>query len=418
MLLRAVRGLRPRRPATGRKPSPPGRLSLRPVASWSIPVHDPGVPAYIREPEYEELLTDLRLVREKGLGNLRRYGVPGLHAACRMTELSSRTEQEPAAIETLLRQAVETLGGGRSGEAAEYSLGLVSGTKLWSATDRRKAAAKAQGVSTETFRKSYEKRLLEQVAEGVLAHCHQWQLRTTRLNMERRHPADSRLAVQWVERFEAYYRIWTPVWALAANLEATVTTRRAPATDHPPWAPDSDEAYDAEDQVLGYGRFALHAYASYQLELRKFMTRHGGLWLLSDAEVEQQAADAIYRIGWHNPLNEDDDSWLRRQLADARHEEPQHFAHLVRTSSVGMAILTEWQEYVASCVCQSNDDTQAGCQVHSTIQACHDYCDLIDADWLRIADWYHPATEPSRGVTGTLLFEAHIRDKQQRSKAE
>jgi hypothetical protein len=48
----------------------------------------------------------------------------------------------PAAVEALLRQAVEKLGGGKSGEAASYTFGLVQGTKLWNSTDRRKAAAK------------------------------------------------------------------------------------------------------------------------------------------------------------------------------------------------------------------------------------------------------------------------------------
>ncbi len=364
----------------------------------------------IGEPSFEALLDDLRLVREKGLGNLRRYGVPALHAACQLTELSTRQDQEPAAVERLLRQAVETLGGGRSGEAAEYSLGLVTGTKLWNVTDRRKAAAKAQGVATETFRKTYETQLLQQVAEGVLAQLHDWRLRSTLLAMERRHPADSRLAVQWVERFEAYYRIWTPVWQLAADLQAAVATRRAPPTAHPPWDPESDEPYDLEDQARGYARAALYAYTRYHLELRKFMTRHGGLWLLSNAEVEQQVADAVYRIGWHNPMNEDDDSWLRRHLADSRHEEPQHFAHLVRSSSVGVAILTEWQEYVTSCTCPGNDDPAEGCQVHATIQACQDFCDLIDADWLKIADWYQPASQPRRGVTGEELYERRLQE--------
>jgi hypothetical protein len=281
---------------------------------------------------------------------------------------------------------------------------------LWNVTDRRKAAAKAQGVATETFRKTYETQLLQQVAEGVLAQLHDWRLRSTLLAMERRHPADSRLAVQWVERFEAYYRIWTPVWQLAADLQAAVATRRAPPTAHPPWDPESDEPYDLEDQARGYARAALYAYTRYHLELRKFMTRHGGLWLLSNAEVEQQVADAVYRIGWHNPMNEDDDSWLRRHLADSRHEEPQHFAHLVRSSSVGVAILTEWQEYVTSCTCPGNDDPAEGCQVHATIQACQDFCDLIDADWLKIADWYQPASQPRRGVTGEELYERRLQE--------
>lgn len=95
--------------------------------------------------------------------------------------------------------------------------------------------------------------------------------------MEQRHPADSRLAVQWVERFEAYYRIWTPAYALGANLEAAIKTRRDEPADHLPWDPNSAEPYDPEDQADGYGRYALYAYAQFQLEVKKFMTRHGGL---------------------------------------------------------------------------------------------------------------------------------------------
>ncbi|MDQ2838954.1 MAG: hypothetical protein M3Y42_12905 [Actinomycetota bacterium] len=114
------------------------------------------------------------------------------------------------------------MGGGREGEATEYDLGLVQGTKLWPAPERRKHAAKEYGLSIDRFKKAHEPQLLEQVAEGVLALCRNQQLRQTRLQMEQRHPADSRLAVQWVERFEAYYRVWTPAYALAVNLEAAI----------------------------------------------------------------------------------------------------------------------------------------------------------------------------------------------------
>lgn len=120
---------------------------------------------------HEELVADLRLVRERGLGHLRRYAVPALHAACRLCDLTTSDDQEPAAVESLLRQAVLLLGGGRSGQAAEYTFGLVQGTKLWTATDRRKAAAKAQGVSVERFRKGYELQIIELVAENILEEC-------------------------------------------------------------------------------------------------------------------------------------------------------------------------------------------------------------------------------------------------------
>lgn len=360
-------------------------------------------------PPYEAVVADLRLVREKGLGNLRRYGVTALHAACGFCDLLTGTGPEPAAIEALLRKAVDGLGGGRAGEAAGYTFGLVPGTKLWSATERRKAAAKAQGVSTERFRKGYEGILIEQVAEGILAACHERRMRETRVNLERRHPADSRLAVQWVERFEAYYRVWTAVRRLAADLEAAVETYREEPSDHLPWKPDSDEAYDPVDQAQGYARYSLYAFAAFQLEVKKFLVKHGGLWLLSDADVEQTVADAVYRIGWHNPLNDEERSWLRRMLADARGEEQEHFKHLLLSTGEGSFIHEQWQEYVADCDCEL-DEPKPGCQVHHTIAACTEYCALIDAEWLKIADWYHPGARPLRGINGHQLYEQHVRN--------
>ncbi|MFI1955918.1 hypothetical protein ACH437_29465 [Streptomyces xinghaiensis] len=361
-------------------------------------------------PEYDTLVDELRLVREKGLGNLRRYAVPALHQVCLLAELTMTSrEQEPAAIETLIREAVQSLGGGRSGDAAEYTFGLVSGTKLWPASDRRRGAAKAQGVSADRFRKGYEPLLIEQVAEGVLAVCHQAHLRHARMQLERRHPADSRLAVQWVERFEAYYRIWTPAIHLAGDLRAAISTRHEAPAEHLPWDPDSDEPFDPEDQARGYARYALYAYTRYRLELRKFMIRHGGLWLLSDTETEEKVADAIYRIGWHNPLNEDDDSWLRSALSEARGEESDRFFSQVFARTTGERIHDEWQEHVASCACPDLDQGEDGCQVHATITAAQEYCDLIDADWLKIADWYHPGARPPRSTDDHQLYAKHVK---------
>lgn len=359
-------------------------------------------------PSYDDLVADLRLVREKGIGRLRRLAVPALDRACRVADMTTGQEQEPAAIEALLRRAVEQLGGGRSGEAGSYTFGLVQGTKLWLAAERRKAAAKAQGVSVDRFRKFYEPELIEQVAEGILAVCHERYMRQARVQMERRHPADSRLAVQWVERFEAYNRIWTPVWKLGADLEAAVATYREQPADHLPWDPTSNRPYDPVDQAQMYARYALHAYAWYHLELRKFMTRHGGLWLLSTAEAETQASDAVYRIGWHNDLVQDEDSWLRTHLADARHEEPDHFIHLLLSTSAGSQLHQKWQAYVAACGCPDPQQPQDGCQVHATIAACRDYCELIDAEWLKIADWYHPGSRPARGVMPDELYARQV----------
>lgn len=134
----------------------------------------PGEP---RSPSHSDLVVDLRVVREKGLGHLRQYSTPALTVAGELYGAATDNTHRPAAIEVLLRQAVEKIGGGKSGEAARYTFGLVQGTKLWNATDRRKAAAKAQGVSMERFRKGYESVLIDQVAEGILTLLYERQQR-------------------------------------------------------------------------------------------------------------------------------------------------------------------------------------------------------------------------------------------------
>jgi hypothetical protein len=111
------------------------------------------MPAELRPPTHSGLVADLRLVREKGLGRLRQYATPALTVACTLYGASDEEAHRPAAVEALLKEAARTLGGDKSGEAAQYTFGLVQGTKLWSATARRKAAAKAQCVSVERFRK-------------------------------------------------------------------------------------------------------------------------------------------------------------------------------------------------------------------------------------------------------------------------
>lgn len=361
----------------------------------------------IRLPEYEKLIVELSKLREKGLGELRRLQLPALHEACLLAGFTTGLPAVPAAIEQLLRQSVEALGGGTAQDAAEYTFGLVPGTKLWSSSARRNSAAEKYDVVAETFRKRAEKQLIEQTADGILGLCHDNAMRRTRKAMEQRHPADSRLAVEWVKRFEAYNRMWTPAWALAADLQAALDTRLEAPGAHAPWDPNGNEKtgpFDPLAQAIGYARSALYDLSWFLLEVRRFTSSHGGLWLLSDTETETKASDLVYKIGWHNPLNSDETSWLRRQLGDARYQEEEHFTHLLHSTSQGQGILERWAAWVLRCECSDTADGEEGCEVHETIRSARGYCETIDRDWVKIADWYRPESTPSKGTDGKLLY--------------
>ncbi|HEY1968594.1 MAG TPA: hypothetical protein VGH89_11660 [Pseudonocardia sp.] len=113
------------------------------------------------------LCADLRSIRLHGIPRSRTMEVPRLLTAAEA--LGHRGVDLPLdlAIESLLRQVVRCLGDGPEADAAARTFGLHPGLKMAKAADRRRAAARAQGVSVETFRKGYEPALIEQMAAEI-----------------------------------------------------------------------------------------------------------------------------------------------------------------------------------------------------------------------------------------------------------
>ncbi|WP_188674818.1 hypothetical protein [Subtercola lobariae] len=355
---------------------------------------------------FDDVMIDLTVLRDRGSGYIRDLALPTLSRAVTVLDLTDgEAEERPAAISSLLREAADRLGGGVWQEAAEYSLGLVRGTQRWPKTARRAAAANLFDRKPDTYRKSQELEVLRQMADAVLELCHEARLRRSRIDMEnQRHPADSRLAVQWVERFEAYNRLWTPAYALAANLEAALDTYLEEPAPHPPWDPNSISPYVPEKQARHYARAALYNLVEFQLGVKRFRSKHGGLWLMSDSETETKVSDAVYRIEWHNNLTSEDESWLRRNLADSRHEEFEHFWRVILSFPDGVRIHDKWQDLVRDGVGLTTDSEKEHSQVWLTIRACNDYMQWVDADWLKIADWYRPGSTPERGISAGELY--------------
>jgi hypothetical protein len=199
------------------------------------------------------------------------------------------------------------------------------------------------------------------------------------------------------------------------------------------------ESYSQEYQAEGYIRFALYRFATFLSEMHRFQVKRGGFWMLSDAETETKASDAIYRIGWFTPNNERDDSWLRVSMQQSQGE-LHTFQHILMTTGIGQATHAEWQEWASKCLCvwpvddrTSETDEHGGtndegsvkdgdandphfptskshtgisedCHLHQLVSACQDYIELIDEDWLKIADWYRIDEVPRRGVSGEGLY--------------
>lgn len=116
---------------------------------------------------HERLSGELRLLRIEGLSRAREIPIPYLAEAA--SDLGHLDDHKPIgeAIESLVRAAVERLGESREAESAVQTFGLARGTKLRAATDRRKAAAAAWGVSVERFRRGPEQQIISALAQEL-----------------------------------------------------------------------------------------------------------------------------------------------------------------------------------------------------------------------------------------------------------
>jgi hypothetical protein len=116
----------------------------------------------------EEIVTELRSLRERGLVRIRHTELATLRMAASRTAIVPDAVTGARAIEALLQAAVGQLGGGPLATAAGYTFGLNRGGRDRPAQERRRRAAQEYGVSVERFRKYHERIVIEQVAEAIL----------------------------------------------------------------------------------------------------------------------------------------------------------------------------------------------------------------------------------------------------------
>ena len=122
-------------------------------------------------PTLEEIVADLRTVRERSLVRIRHTDLAALSRVAGRTGLPAAAGSGPRTIEAAIRAAVDSLGGGNLAAAATATFGLGRGARDMPAQNRRRRAAMAYGVSVERFRKHHERIVIEQVAEEILKMC-------------------------------------------------------------------------------------------------------------------------------------------------------------------------------------------------------------------------------------------------------
>jgi hypothetical protein len=377
------------------------------------------------------------LIREKGISKLADLDLPALNEAAAILAGDPALD-EVALKESILRRAAFQLGGGKVGDAVATLFGLTPETAILTAGVRRRWTAEKLGISFRTLTRSREHEILDQLTQQILRHCTEQSLRDSRDRMQTRTPAESGLALHWVEMFQAYYRLWSPIYALGSDLTAyrstLLETPRPYDRRFGERGPD-DDGYSQEEQAEGYATFALFHYAHHLWELRRFMNRYGGMWMLSNPQAEYDAPDAIHRISWHvSPYNERDYSLLRTTLDETPYQELHGFITRLASTELGRVTHEEWQEWVATCECNWDDSstpdqryfrsssTDSGirstCQVHQVISACGDYCKTIDDDWNLIADWYRLPDQLRRGKDDEQRYKEWRTDSASSSGSE
>jgi hypothetical protein len=335
-------------------------------------------------PDPRKLAGELAALRRSGITTTGLSARPLLLSLSVVAAKAASTDQADLAVaaEGVIREAAARVDAGTSGPAGTV-LGLAPGTRGSLLKRRRTIAAEQLPVNIEHFRKEIEPALIQAVADEVYAIDSAWRLRQSHRTAGERSATDTRVGINWLERHQAYRRVWTPVAALRDDLIVLLELLRSEA-----------EWPDIADRVMNQ----LWRYAQFLRELDRFVDEMGGLWILADVESEVAAANAIRRIGWHVPFGEADSSWLRLTLRETPGEELDPFIDRLYPIERGKEMMTVWLDWAKSCSCTLEAPAPDKCEVHGWMNACDQFIQLIDEDWYRIADYYRTSESDIHGI--------------------
>ena len=237
--------------------------------------------------------------------------------------------------------------------------------------------------------RTHEERVVAQVADVMWERETACILGVVFAELQERTPEGSDLAVELLHQYRHYYRIWTVLDGLRADVAAVLQIRR--------------QGEDEVNKLDDYVRSSLHWYARYQQLVRRFVDDYGGMWLFSDADIEQSVIDAIKFVENFSRLTYRQDSQLRVLVTGREELDP--FLRALEATPEGQEIIEAWQRHLDECDCDL-EHPKSDCKVHLLMTACQYYIDAIDTEWYALAPWYRGMPKYRKIVDPATLYEA------------
>jgi hypothetical protein len=229
--------------------------------------------------------------------------------------------------------------------------------------------------------------LIEDIAEHLLRREVAFLVGEQRLAQRaRRPPLESAMRVDWLPRFERYYRIWSYVAGLRNDLTVGLVHLHS----------------DTPTEGDYFVRKSLYHHAGFLRELETFTRECGGLWVLPDPKAEQTVADATWMIRRPTPLTEVDESILR--IATAEWDEIAPFVQATHTDAALRGLVETWRDWMQSCQCEELSKPQEDCRVHECLSWAQSFISTLDTQWDLLADWYEVA-RPGSAVDSVVATQ-------------
>lgn len=262
-------------------------------------------------PEPNELLKDLKKVVRTGLKISALTNLPAV-ASLSIVRANDGGHVRPIDVaidmEAAIIEAVDKLGDGPTGEAAQLLLGMTPRSRGLLVKDRRALAGEVIGIEPETFRKEWENKVLSEIADELY-----------KLEADRRIPVrvkrgsakgplldDLRNGTggKSLDRREAEARLWANMYELRAEVLAGLRLRADPESDA--------RTQVADRALLKYGRF-LNGFA-------QFVDQFGTALVVAGSEVSADEVASL--VGFRAPLDDAATTTLRLLASGTRPFDP------------------------------------------------------------------------------------------------